>query len=123
MGTTIWEIVASPTNSDGTSVNGLRLTYGQVPDGYEQTVPFPSGRAAPPPLGVVCSFFAETLNAPGAGGFIFTSPAGPVRLQVPDHCMRSSGGREIEVNCATGKPYEEPTDLDRYVREHRIAAK
>ena len=120
MGIAIWQIVTSKGYFEGARVEGMRVTYGQIPEGYEQTVPRPSEKAEPPPLRVVCSFFAETTNAPGVGGSIFMSPTGPVQIDVPDQCLRRIDGREVEVNCRTNEPYQEPADLEKFVQEHRV---
>lgn len=118
--TVIWQIVTSKGYFKGAGVEGLRVTYGQIPDGYEQTVPKPSETAEPPPVGVVCSFFAETTNAPGIGGAIFMSPTGPVEIDVPDQCLRRIDGRDVEMNCRTNEPYQDPADLEKFVQEHRV---
>src|SRR5262249_31708384 len=118
--TVIWQIVASKGYLAGDSVEHLRVVYGKVPQGYAQTIPEPSEEAKAPPLGVVCAFFAETANAPGAGGAIFMSPTGPVAVNIQDYCVRVINGREVEVKCGTNEPYQEPADFEKYVQEHRI---
>jgi hypothetical protein len=98
----------------------MRVVYGEVPQGYAQTIPEPSERAKAPPLGGICAFFAETVNAPGVGGAMFMSPTGPVPVSVRDYCLRLINGREVEVNCQTNAPYQEPIDIERFVQEHRV---
>ena len=120
MARVVWQIVRSKGDAGSARVEGMRVTYGKVPDGYARTVPGGSEHPEPLPLGVVCSFFAETINAPGAGGAIFVSSTGPVQIDVRDQCLRRIDGREVQVNCQTGAPYQEPTDIEKYVEEHRI---
>jgi hypothetical protein len=115
-----WQIVPSRGYLAGDSVEGMRVVYGKVPQGYAQTIPESSQNAKALPLGVICAFFAETANAPGVGGSIFVSPAGPVPVEVKDYCLRQVNGREVEVNCQTNGPYDEPNDIEKYVQEHRI---
>jgi hypothetical protein len=118
--TPIWQIVSSKGYFEGDRVNGLRVVYGKVPQGYTQTIPKPSDEPKAPPLGVICAFFAETVNAPGIGGSIFMTPTGPVPVKVADYCLRLINGHEVEVNCQTNAPYQEPADLEKYVQQHRI---
>ena len=77
--TTVWQIKSAAGYFGGTSVHALQLRYGQIPSGYLQTVP--SGAHIPPTLdaGVIYAFSAETTNAPGAGGWFWMSPRGPVQ--------------------------------------------
>jgi hypothetical protein len=115
-----WEIVPSKGYFAGEPVHGMRITYGTVPPGYVQTTPAPSLKPTPLPLGVISAFFAETASAPSVGGAVFMSPTGPVPVDVRDYCLRLLDGRELEVNCQTGEPYEQPQDIERFVQEHRI---
>jgi len=115
-----WQVKASNGYFAGTRVQGMQLTYGRVPTGYDQTVP---GSSDVPPLkaGLVYSFFAETTDAPGVGGYLYMSPNGLNRIDIPDLCLRLINGKEVETKCGTNEPYQEPADLDRFAREHPIS--
>lgn len=115
----IWQIQASKGYFRGEGVQGLRVIYGKVPKGYAQTVP--SGAQDPPALtpGFVYSFFAESTGAPVAGGSFYLSKSGAVQVLVPDLCLMQKDGHKIRVNCTTKKPFQEPVDVEKYVREHQ----
>jgi hypothetical protein len=119
--TIIWQIKASRGYFEGARVGGLQLTYGKVPDGYEQTTPSQPQQASPPTPGVVYSFFAETTDAPGIGGFFYMSQSGLTQISVPDICLKLINGGEVAVKCGTDEPYQEPTDLEKFAQEHRVA--
>ena len=46
--------------------------------------------------------------------------AGPVEISIPELCIRDIEGRDVAVKCGTNQKYEEPTDLEKYAREHVI---
>lgn len=124
-----WQVVASKGYFEGTRVENLQLTYGKVPDGYVQTVPS-GARAAPPlPAGVIYSFFADTTGAAIATGYFYVGKSGAIQVEVPDLCLTMVGGHWVRVKCGwvgspsgglTTEPYKEPTDLEKYAREHRV---
>jgi hypothetical protein len=116
--TVVWQIKASKGYFEGTRVEHLELVYGKPQDGYNQTVPVESQapRLAP---GTVYSFFAETTGAPAIGGFFFLGATGPIQINIPDLCLRQLNGREVSVKCGTSEPYQEPTDLEGFAREHQ----
>ena len=118
----VWQIRASEGYFKGKHVNGLKVTYGKVPDGYQQLVPGQS--EVPPPLspGAVYAFFAETTDAPIASGYFYMGKSGPVQTKVPDLCVTLVQGRKVRVNCRLDKtePYQEPADLEKYAREHQV---
>jgi hypothetical protein len=117
----VWQIQASKGYFERTRVQGLQLVYGKVPEGYAQTVP--SGAQGPPVLapGFVYSFFAESTGASVAGGSFYLDKFGAVQMLVPDLCLMQKNGHKVRVNCATKEPFQEPSDVNKYVREHRIA--
>jgi hypothetical protein len=117
--TVVWQIKASKGYFGGARVEHLQLVYGKLPDGYKQTVPSQSQAAPPLAPGVVYGFFAETTNAPGMGGTLYMSEAGPTQIYF-DLCVTRIKGRDVAVNCRTNEPYEEPTDLAKFAREHQV---
>jgi hypothetical protein len=116
----IWQIFSTQGYFEGSPVQGMRVVYGAVPQGYTQTIPRAPEKPKSLPLGVISAFFAEVANAPGIGGTIFMSPSGPVAVNVPNHCLRRINDREVEVDCETSQPYQEPVDIQKFVQIHRI---
>lgn len=114
----IWQIKASKGYFSGTYVKGMHLTFGKVPDGYNQTVPDRSQEAPSLPPGTVYAFTAETTNAPGIGGFFYIRRNGATQVNVPDLCLKLINGQDVRVRCGTSEPYQEPSDLEAFVREH-----
>jgi hypothetical protein len=95
----LWKIKASGGYFSGTSISELEsITYGVLPSGYVQVKP---KEGAPPPLveGKKYSYFVETTNAPGAGGYfeIRNSRAVPTTGSGP--CFQLKNGKEILVPC------------------------
>jgi hypothetical protein len=115
----VWQVQASKGYFEGTRVQGLRLTYGKASEGYLQTVP--SGAQQPPVLqpGFIYSFLAESTGAPVAGGSFYLDKSGAVQVLIPDLCLMQKGGHKFRVNCATKEPFQEPSDVEKYVREHQ----
>ena len=119
--TIMWQIRAKTGYFEGAQVGGMQLSYGKIPDGYNQTVP-ESPRQAPSPMpGAVYSFFAETTDAPGIGGFFYVGRASLTQITVPDLCLKLVNGREVDVKCGTDAPYREPSDLEKFAQEHQVA--
>jgi hypothetical protein len=118
--TTIWQIKASGGYFEGARVGGMQLPYGKVPDGYRQTVPEQSQQPIAPPPGAIYSFFAETTDAPGIGGFFYLGGKGLTQIIVPDLCLKLINGREVSVKCGTNDPYEEPTNLEKFAHAHQV---
>lgn len=116
----IWQIVPSHGYFEGSPVQGMRIVYGVVPRGYVQILPALYEKPNALPLGVISAFFAETANAPGVGGTIFMGSSGPVAVNVPNHCLRRINGKEVEVDCETNEPYQDPSDIEKFVQMHRI---
>lgn len=118
--TIIWQIKATKGYFEGARVGAMQLSYGKVPDGYSQTVP-QSTQPPAPTSGAVYSFFAETTDAPGIGGFFYMGQSGLTQITVPDLCLKLINGREVPVKCGTDEPYQEPTDLEKFAQEHQVA--
>jgi len=116
----VWQITASGGYFEGARANGLLLTYGTVPNGYGQTVPQQAAAAPQLSPGVIYSFFAETTNAPVAGGYFYLSPSGPIQTLVPDLCLKVTNGHESRVKCGTEEPYQEPIDLEGVAYRNRV---
>ena len=96
----------------------MRLTFGNVPEGYKQTVPSQPQGVPPLSPGFVYAFTAETTNAAGSGGFFHLGRSGLTQVDVPDLCLKLIGGRDVRVKCGSYEPYEEPADLEKFVQEH-----
>ena len=117
----VWQIKASQGYFKGARADGLQLTYGKVPNGYQQLVPDQSQVAPLLPPGAVYSFFAETTDAPIASGYFYMDKSGPVQTEIPDPCAMLVQGHKVRANCKldSTEPYQEPADLEKYVREHQ----
>jgi hypothetical protein len=117
----VWQITTSKGYFKGSHVEGLQLTYGKVPDGYEQLVPSQSQAAPPLAPDIAYSFLADTTDAPIASGYFYMGKSGPIQTAIPDLCLMFVQGRKARVKCKlnTAEPYQEPADLERYVREHQ----
>jgi hypothetical protein len=113
-----WQIKA-PLTSSGSYVGGLRVTYGNVPRGFVQSVPAQQQPAPQLLNGIVYSFFAETMNAAGSDGFVYITPAGPTQTRIPDICVTRINGHDVRINCKTKQPYQEPIDLEKVVLDNR----
>jgi hypothetical protein len=118
--TVVWQIRVSKGYFEGSHVERMQLSYGKLPDGYNQGVPSQSQRAPPLASGAVYSFFAETTDAPAIGGFFYMSETRPTQINVPDFCLRLINGRDVAVKCGTNEPYQEPTDLEKFAQQHRV---
>jgi hypothetical protein len=119
----VWQVTASKGYFKGSHVEGLQLTYNKVPAGYEQVVPSQSQAAPKLAPGTVYAFLAETTDAPIASGYFYIGESGPVETAIPDLCIMFVRGRKVRVKCKlnTAEPYQEPVDLEKYVREHQTA--
>jgi len=119
----VWQVTASKGYFKGSHVKGLKLNYGKVPSGYEQVVPSQSQAAPPLASGNVYAFLAESSDAPIASGYFYMSESGPVQTAIPDLCLMFLQGRKVRVKCKlnSAEPYQEPVDLEKYVREHQIS--
>jgi hypothetical protein len=118
----VWQVTAPKGYFTGSHVKGLHLTYGKVPSGYEQVVPSQSKAAPRLAPGAVYAFLAETTDAPIASGYFYVGESSPIQTAIPDLCLMFVQGRKARVKCKlnTAEPYQEPVDLEKYVREHQI---
>jgi hypothetical protein len=118
----VWQVAASKGYFKGSHVKGLQLTYGKVPSGYEQVIPGQSQAAPALAPGTVYAFLAESTDAPIASGYFYMGDSGPVQTAIPDLCLMLVQGRKVRVKCKlnTAEPYQEPVNLEKYVREHQI---
>jgi len=113
----VWEIKA--INEDS-SVEGSRLVYGKIPEGYKQVVPSQSQTPPPLPVGAAYSFYVLPAEAQPLGGYFYMDKTGPIQIRSPDICLTLIKGREARVKCGTNEPYQEPKDLEEMVRRNRI---
>lgn len=118
----VWQVAASKGYFKGSHVKGLQLIYGKVPAGYEQVMPSQSQTAPPLASDTVYAFLAESTDAPIASGYFYMGKSGPIQTAIPDLCLMFAQGRKVRVRCklSTAEPYQEPVDLEKYVREHQI---
>jgi hypothetical protein len=116
----VWQFKASTEYFEGAKVEGMNLSFGKVPLGYNQVVPSHPQVPSPLPSDAVYSFFAETTDAPAIGGFFFMGKNGPSQIAVADLCLRLVDSRQVSVKCGTSEPYQEPPDLEKFVLEHRV---
>src|ERR1700735_73827 len=115
----VWQIKPKAGHLEGSGVWHLIVTYGVVPPGYNQTVPSGSNRPVGLNSGVLYGFFADTTGAAPAGGHFYMGNEGPIQIIVPDLGLKLVNGHQVEVNTRTSKPFTEPADLEKYVREHQ----
>jgi hypothetical protein len=119
--TPVWQIEATRGYFAGSSVNQLQIHYGDVPEGYTQIAP--AGPQAPPALSssLLYGFAAETTGAAGVAGIFHVQPSGAIELLNTDiSCEKPKDGEGRSVYCDPD-PYKEPTDLEKYVQEHKKA--
>jgi hypothetical protein len=115
----VWRVQPLEGYFKGAQVQRLEVEYGSVPKGYAQTTP-KSGTASTLPTGQVYYFFAETTDAPPAGGFFYLDGNTPVEINIPELCQSGFVGEVKPIKCGTSEPYTEPSDLERFVRENRL---
>jgi len=117
----LWQIRTSKGYFNGSQVEGFRLAYGKIPEGYTVTMPSLSQPAPSLASGLVYSFLAETTDAPITEGYFFMDGAEVIQTTIPDACLMLVNGHETRVNCATKQPYQEPSNLEEVVRKNRVA--
>ena len=114
----VWHIQPTAGYFKGDRVHQLTVNLGTLPTGYAQIVP--AGIIVPRlPSNVVYYFFAETTDAPPAGGFFYLSEDVPIEIAVPGLCESDVVGDVRPVKCGTNDPYVEPTDLEKFVHENQ----
>jgi hypothetical protein len=116
----VWQIKASKGYFEGVHVEGFQLHYGKVPDGYTEVVPSQPQVAPPLPIGAVYSFFAETSGAAAEAGYFYVDKSGPLQVELHDPCLMLVNGHKVRVTCKTKEPYQEPNDLESFVRQRQI---
>jgi hypothetical protein len=116
----VWRIEASKGKFAGARVNGLQVVYGKMLDGYTQLVPTSPGAAPTLTPGNIYAFWAETASASTAMGFFYMGNE-PIPLVLQDLCFEQVNGHEVKKRCGNHEPYQEPTDIEEYVQEHRKA--
>lgn len=115
----VWSIQPQTGNSGSALVAGMNLLYGNVPNGYVQAVPS-TGSATALAGGLVYYFFAETTGAPGKGGFFYLDKTTPILISVPGLCESGFVGDVKALKCGTNEAFDEPKDLEQFVRENRL---
>jgi hypothetical protein len=115
----IWRVQPKAGYLRGANVDQLTIRYGSVPDGYLQSMPT-TGTAPVLAGGRVYYFFAETTDAPPAEGFFYWDGATPVETTVPGLCQSGFTGDVKPLDCKTNQPYVEPSNLEQFVRDHRV---
>ena len=115
----VWNIQPTAGYFKGDRVHHFALNFGTVPAGYVQTLP--AGGVVPKlPSKVVYYFFAETTDAPPAGGFFYLNEDVPIEITIPGLCESGVVGDVRPLRCGTSDPYIEPADLEKFVQENRM---
>lgn len=95
----LWKIKPSGGYLYGTSISDLgSITFGVLPFGYTQIKP---KDGAPPPLmeGQKYSYFVETTNAAGAGGYFGIKNSRAVPTTGSGPCFQRENGKWLLVRC------------------------
>jgi hypothetical protein len=116
----MWCVQPSAGYFRGTRVQRLIIEFGKVPAGYTQTVPKES-TVPKLPSHMAYYFFAETTDAPPAQRFFYLDGDVPTEIGVPGLCQSGFVGDVRPLKCGTTEPYVEPTNLEQFVRENRVA--
>jgi len=121
----VWEIEGpkGPTGLlGGVSIEGLRLVYAKAPRGYTQTVP-ENSRAVPDLTpGRIYAFEAWSTLSGELGGDFYVDKTGTIQAIDLGTCGLSTGHGVVRTNCETREPLLDPTDIDKYAREHPRAS-
>jgi hypothetical protein len=95
----LWKIKPIGGNSTGTPLRKLRrITYGVLPDGYEQVKPS-VGSAPPLREGEKYFYEVDTANAPGTAGYLEIKNSQTVATDGPHTCFGGEGKKWIRVAC------------------------
>lgn len=115
----VWEIECEHGLLMGARMEDLRMPCGTIPSDCHQTVPTPV--QSPPHLasGSIYHFNVWSNLAGGLGGDFYLDRLGAVLPVDVDGCAMMNAGGWVRVNCKTGAPFVEPTDIEALVREHR----
>ena len=94
----LWKIKPSE-GFYGTAISELRsITYGVVPPGYVQVKP-KDGTPAPLMEGQKYLYSVDTINAPGAGGYLEIKNSRAVQTTGSGPCFLHENGKWILVRC------------------------
>jgi hypothetical protein len=117
---TLWEVQARRQDLlGGVRIDGMRLVYGQIPEGgYTQTVPTNSQPAPRLEPRKIYAFVAWSNLAGELGGDFYVDQTGTVRAVDLGECGLSTGHGVVRTNCATHEPLRDPADIDKFTREH-----
>lgn len=116
----LWQVKASDGYFAGRRVEGLRINYGEIPTNYVQTVPNKSSVAPQPTQGNVYFVLAETTDAPVKSAMFYVGADKPTEVDIPDLCIDQIGGHVTRLKCGTNEPYQEPTDVNGYAKNHQV---
>ena len=102
----------------GTRMDDMRLIYGQIPKGYNQTVPRNSQSATHLEPGRIYAFEAWSNLAGELGGDFYVDKTGAIQAIDLGECGVSTGHGVVRTNCETQELLRDPADMDKYAREH-----
>ena len=95
----VWKIGAKGGPSRGVPLSMVGpITYGKVPDGYEQIKPS-VGLAVPLMEGEKYFYDVLTRNAPGAAGYLEIRNSQAIATDGPGICFGGEGKKWIRVSC------------------------
>ncbi len=114
----VWEIEGPKGFFRGVSIEGLRLVYAKAPEGYTQTEPRDLQPVPHLETGRIYSFEAWSSLSGGLGGDFYVDKTGAVQAIDLGTCGTSTGHGMVRTDCRTHEPLRDPSDIDRYAREH-----
>jgi hypothetical protein len=115
----IWEIECPHGIFTGADIEGLRLAYGNIPNGCHQTVPSPPQPAPTLASERIYFFIAWSSLAGGLGGDFYVQRNGLVLPVDVDNCSMKKNGQWVRVNCQTEEQFKEPTDIEAFAQAHQ----
>jgi hypothetical protein len=119
----LWEIEARHDGLlGGVRIDGLRLVYGKIPEGYTQTVPRNSQLVPHLEFGKIYAFEAWSNLAGELGGDFYVDKTGAIQAIDLGECGLSTGHGVVRTNCETREPLRDPADIDKYARGHLRAS-
>ncbi len=119
----LWEIEARRQDLlGGIRLEGLRVVYGKILEGYNQTVPQDPQTAPHLASGKIYAFEAWSNLAGELGGDFYVDKTGAIQAVGLGECGLSTGHGVVRTDCATHKPLPDPADIDKYAREHLRAS-
>jgi len=116
----LWQIKAPEGYFTGKHVEGLRVKYGEIPINYVQAAPYASKAAPQLVQGNLYFVLAETTDAAVKSTMFYVGKDRPIEVDVPDLCIDQIGGHVSRLKCGTTEPYQEPADIDNFVRMHQV---